>query len=124
MPCCWQQCKAVLLEVEVVSSRHTLQRHHVADATRPLRPLLLNKRLPCVTLLLRISAGLRGPLPDSLSSLTRLWTLDIVGTSMRCSDTTQQPPPCPVPSWLVQQVCEGGQQAGGAHWETQPVSCF
>ena len=33
----------------------------------------------------------------------RLWRLNILGTAMRCSDTAQQPPPCPLPQWLVQQ---------------------
>lgn len=33
----------------------------------------------------------------------RLWRLVVLGTSMRCDDTTQSPPPCPLPPWLVQQ---------------------
>jgi hypothetical protein len=49
------------------------------------------------------AAGLRGTIPNSLGGLPRLWRLNIVGTSMRCNDTTQQPPPCPVPGWLEQQ---------------------
>jgi hypothetical protein len=76
----------------------------LVPAPGPLRPLLMIICV-CLMLVMHAPAGLRGPLPDSLGSLTRLWTLDIVGTSMRCGDTTQQPPPCPVPSWLVQQVC-------------------
>jgi hypothetical protein len=47
--------------------------------------------------------GLQGPLPDSLGGLARLWRLNILGTNMRCDNTTQQPAPCPLPSWLVQQ---------------------
>lgn len=42
-------------------------------------------------------------LPDSLGGLAHLWRLNILGTSMRCDNTTQEPPPCPIPGWLLQQ---------------------